>query len=388
MSSQSTKFQLKLKKVIYITFAWLCLNLFQVFYDYLIVISYTNNPELFRLPAVLVTTIFIAIIAGILGGTFIVNKVEPWLKSLPFWKALVLLLGFYTITGLVLMTLGSFVFQSIVLDVSIFDALVVKEVKNFLTGLDFLKLFISWGLIFLGTIVLLMIYDKYGPGNFRNLLLGRYFHPRTEERIFMFVDMKASTTIAEQIGNIKFHSLLNDFFRDLTDPVLFTEGEVYQYVGDEIIVSWTMKHGLHDFNCVRCFYAMQEAIMAQKAFYQEKYGLVPEFKAGLHCGQVTTGEIGVIKRDIAYLGDVLNTTARIQAKCNNFDVDILLSKHLLDMLNIPPQSLNQKKIGDIDLRGRIQKVILYTLEEFHHQLSLDADFESSQKIYDRLLIEL
>ncbi|MFT4762355.1 MAG: adenylate cyclase [Paraglaciecola sp.] len=98
-------------------------------------------------------------------------------------------------------------------------------------------------------------------------------------------------------------------------------------------------------------------------FYQEKYGLVPKFKAGLHCGQVTTGEIGVIKRDIAYSGDVLNTTARIQSKCNDFGVEILLSKYLLDMLNIPPHSLAQKKIGAIDLRGRVKKVILYTLEE-------------------------
>lgn len=213
------------------------------------------------------------------------------------------------------------------------------------------------------SVLFLNINDKYGPGVLSNYLIGKYHHPKQEERIFMFVDMKSSTTIAEQLGDIQFHSLLNDFFRDLTDPILYTKGEVYQYVGDEIIISWTLKYGTHNFNCVRCFYAMQEAILQHQEIYQEKYGLVPEFKAGLHYGQVTTGEIGVIKRDIVYSGDVLNTTARIQAKCNEFGVKILLSKKLLDQLNIPPHGLEQHKIGEIDLRGKKEKVMLYSLEE-------------------------
>lgn len=307
--------------------------------------------------------IFSYFLVGLISGYLMIYWLRDRLRQLSFVANLLIQVVVMATVVMFLSIIMYIIFFSVTDELPLTHPDVLKQAsKLFLSSFNIRNTIFAFFLA-IASVIFLNVNDKYGPGVLSAYLLGKYHKPKQEERIFMFVDMKASTTIAEQIGNIKFHSLLNDFFRDLTDPVLFTEGEVYQYVGDEIIVSWTMKHGLHDFNCVRCFYAMQEAILAQKAFYQEKYGLVPEFKAGLHCGQVTTGEIGVIKRDIAYSGDVLNTTARIQAKCNSFGVDILLSKHLLDMLNIPQDSLNQKKIGDIDLRGRVQKVILYTLEE-------------------------
>jgi hypothetical protein len=38
---------------------------------------------------------------------------------------------------------------------------------------------------------------------------------------------------------------------------------------------------------------MKECLLEKSASYKEKYRLSPQFKAGLHCGKVTTGEIGV-----------------------------------------------------------------------------------------------
>ena len=222
----NTELKLKIKKVSYIVIAWLIISVLQVGYDYLIVVSYTNNPEIFRLPAVLISTIIIAITSGILAGLIIINKIEPWLRRLPFWKALVLLLGFYTIAGFSFLAIGSLIFQCIINQSSPLDVSVQSEVINFLTGLDFLKLFITWGIIFIGTIICLMIYDKYGPGNFRNLLLGRYFHPRTEERIFMFLDIRSSTTIAEKLGDEKYFRFIHDFINDVTEPIIYTKGEI------------------------------------------------------------------------------------------------------------------------------------------------------------------
>lgn len=360
MSQQSSKFQLKLKKVIYITFAWMCISIFQVYYDYLIVVSYTDTPEIFRLPAVLISTVLISIIAGILGGIFIVNKIEPWLRSLPFWKALLLLFSFYTVTGFCLMALGSFVFQIIVLQASPFDPIVFEEVKKFLTGLDFLKLFITWGILFLGTIVSLMIYDKYGPGNFRNLLLGKYFHPRTEERIFMFLDLRSSTTIAEQLGDERYFRFLHDFINDATSPILYAKGEIYQYIGDEIVISWTMPNGLADNNCINCFFEITAAIKAKNNHYLNLFGYVPEFKAGLHYGSVISGEIGTVKKEIAFSGDVLNTASRIQSECNKHQLDLLLSDELLQLLSLPA-NYAAKSIGEIKLRGKAEGIGLSTI---------------------------
>ena len=213
---------------------------------------------------------------------------------------------------------------------------------------------LTFGLLLaFGTMMAIQINDKYGPGVFLNLLIGRYHRPREEERIFMFLDMKSSTTIAEKIGHIQFHNLLSDFFSDLTDSIIYSKGEIYQYVGDEVVISWQMKNGLREFNCIRCFYDMQQSIKRKKNEYIKKYGLIPEFKAGIHFGKVTIGEIGVVKKDIVFSGDVLNSTARIQSKCNELGVKFLISESLLKLLNLPNHKFSSHKAGEFELKGKI-----------------------------------
>jgi adenylate cyclase len=122
-----------------------------------------------------------------------------------------------------------------------------------------------------------------------------------------------------------------------------------------------MGNGIEQANCLNCFFEIQKKFLQKKQTYINKYGLLPEFKAGLHYGHVMAGEVGVVKRDIAFSGDVLNTTARIQEKCNELGVDILLSQRLLDKLTLPVNLFNPKKMGDINLRGKQETVALYTI---------------------------
>ena len=80
----------------------------------------------------------------------------------------------------------------------------------------------------------------------------------------------------------------------------------------------------------------------------------------MHHGEVTAGEIGSIKRDIVYSGDVLNTTSRIQEQCKNYQVDFLISTDTLKALadNLPFDPI---PLGKIDLRGKKNSVELNTL---------------------------
>jgi len=94
--------------------------------------------------------------------------------------------------------------------------------------------------------------------------------------------------------------------------------------------------------------------------YISHYGLLPSFKAGLHIGEATVGEIGVIKKDIVFSGDVLNTTSRIQGACNNYNVNILLSAALVERLQLNTE-YRQISLGDILLKGREEKIALYTI---------------------------
>jgi len=206
----------------------------------------------------------------------------------------------------------------------------------------------------------LQINNLLGEGVLWKFISGRYHRPREEERIFMFLDMKSSTTIAENLGHVKYFEMLKEYYADLSGPIINYHGEIYQYVGDEIVVTWTLKIGLHNNNCIQCFLAMKAAIMKQKEKYNERFGLLPGFKAGFHVGKVTTGEIGVIKKEIIFTGDVLNATARIQGLCNSYHVDILISGDLKKYLDCNSQ-FQIKTLGETELRGRGEKMELFTI---------------------------
>jgi len=107
---------------------------------------------------------------------------------------------------------------------------------------------------------------------------------------------------------------------------------------------------------------MKKALSEQAPKYKERYGLVPSFKAGMHLGRVTTGEIGVIKKDIVFTGDVLNTTARIQGLCNQHNSDLILSEQLKSALH-DLSDYSYQAIGEAALRGRNERVNLYKIEQ-------------------------
>ena len=179
------------------------------------------------------------------------------------------------------------------------------------------------------------------------------------ERIFMFLDLSSSTEIAEKLGHIKYFELLNDFFNDIDEPILKNNGEIYQYVGDEVVVSWPLEDGTKSANCLKCFFDIKNAINDLSERYFERYGLIPSFKAGMHFGIVSTGTIGTQKKEVIYTGDVLNTTSRIEGQCNHHNVNLLLSKDLLN--KIPDKNeFVFDKIGEINLRGKTSHITLFT----------------------------
>jgi adenylate cyclase len=200
---------------------------------------------------------------------------------------------------------------------------------------------------------------KMGQGVLRHFISGKYYrNPREEDRIFMFIDLSDSTTIAEDIGHLNFFHLVKEFFYDITDSIVDHKGEILQYVGDEVMVSWSLKDGLQDGNCIRAFYACKLAIQEASPKYLNRFGLVPEFKSGLHCGEVIRGEIGVMKSEIAFYGDVVNTTSRIMSKSSHLERELLLSEELSEKLP-PIAGFNPIMLEKLELKGKKKHVTIY-----------------------------
>lgn len=204
---------------------------------------------------------------------------------------------------------------------------------------------------------------RFGPGVLIPLLLGRYREPVEEDRIVMFLDLRSSTTYAEKLGHIRYSKLIQDVFMVVNQQVPKFDAEIYQYVGDEVIFTWKIGEGLEKLNCIIIHFAINDAIAERKEYFEEKYQLVPEFKAGVHIGRLTTAEIGEIKRDIAHHGDTMNTTARIQGQANELGHDLLVSADLVEASGLDKESgIRMSPLGSVSLKGKQESVSIYGVE--------------------------
>ncbi len=216
------------------------------------------------------------------------------------------------------------------------------------------------------TIALAVFYAQIGQHigltTLLNYLTGKYHTPREEARIFLFADMTSSTAIAERLGHLRYFDLLREYYADLSRAIGRYSGEIHEYVGDEVVVSWPYREGIHADNCLRCFFAMRANLQEKEDTYRLRFGVAPAFKAALHGGRVTTGEIGVAKKQIVFTGDVLNATARMLALCSDYHTDLLLSDSILQELS---QGAGRRAtaLGSRSLRGKLDPVTLYTIVE-------------------------
>ncbi len=206
-----------------------------------------------------------------------------------------------------------------------------------------------------------MLRRLLGPGVLASLLTGRYRRPRKEERIVLFMDLRGSTEITERIGDLAFHRFLNQVFTDITDPVLEAGGEIYRYIGDEIIVTWLVDRGAPHPHCVECVFAIEDVLAARRQRYQAEFGVEPRLRAALHAGPLIVGEMGDVKREIVLLGDTMNTAARIETACRVLARDVIVSAPALSLLSLPPQ-VKAESLGVVALRGKESKLELFALE--------------------------
>jgi adenylate cyclase len=76
---------------------------------------------------------------------------------------------------------------------------------------------------------------------------------------------------------------------------------------------------------------------------------------------VISAEIGDLKKEISYSGDVLNTTSRIQEQCNIFECELLISGSLMEQLELPGR-FQTEKIDTVRLRGKKSSVDIYHVD--------------------------
>ncbi len=243
----------------------------------------------------------------------------------------------------------------------IFESAEENEIAVFFSSSVFYKHGLYAVLFSFGINFFLQVDNKMGKNVLLNLFFGRFHRPRKQERIIMFLDLTSSVAIAERIGDHKYSAFLKDFFYDLDEIISKTRGAVYQYVGDEVVVVWNVKGGTENSNCIRCFSEAQKSIYEKKDKYIKLYGVYPQFKAGIHLGEVIVTEVGGLKSEIAYHGDTMNTTSRLCTAAKNYKDGLLISAELLSYLQNIDESYKVESIGLVKFRGKEHDIAAFSV---------------------------
>lgn len=320
----------------------------------------TGNPS----DSNILVSVGTSLLIGSIIGLFEVFYVNKWFQKRRFYQKLIFKSILYSIAiitaSAIIIALGHAVNQK----ESLFSSTVWNYVTSFFTNFVFWSILCYYSLAILISLFYKEVSDHMGHAVSLNFFTGKYHKPKSEYRIFMFLDMKSSTAHAEKLGHIRYFEMLKEYYDDLSDAILKHGGEIYQYVGDEIVITWNTKNDFAK-KALDCFYDMKTALIDKYQNYVSKYGFLPEFKAGMHFGQVTTGELGRLKKDIVFTGDTLNTTARIQSLCNQHNADLIVSNDFVTELD---SNINYdfQSIGKVELRGRNQEIRLFRIKKTEH----------------------
>ena len=149
-------------------------------------------------------------------------------------------------------------------------------------------------------------------------------------------------------------------FRLASDPIDDSRGEVHQYVGDEIVITWTVTEGREGALPVACFFAIEQALQRAAPEFERRFGTVPRLHAALHAGPVIAGEVGGSRRAIVYHGDVMNTTARIEQATRDLGRQFLVSGDALGRL-ADLEDFTCEDLGAQLLRGRTAPMRIYAV---------------------------
>ena len=110
--------------------------------------------------------------------------------------------------------------------------------------------------------------------------------------------------------------------------------------------------------CLDFIIQATEALKRKEKYYMSEYGVSPTFKAGVHAGYVTAGYIGIIKKDLVFSGDTLNTSARIRSKCHDLKEEFVLSIDFMHDFE-DKSDYDITEIGEMEFKGRKEKSQLF-----------------------------
>lgn len=360
MARLSPKISYKIQKIIPFGIIWLLCSWVFLFIEYAAAgwKGAEDAGVIALTPRIVVFSTFAVFFVGLGVGLLEVIFLDRLFKKYSLGRKVIFKFIFYFLFAHILIFFFYPLAGAIEIGASPLDSRILEKFSRFLGSVNFISTMVQLSVSLVVSLLYAAVSDSLGQNVLINFFTGKYHTPKKEERIFMFLDMRDSTTIAENLGHVRYFELLGKYYQTMSDAIINSYGEVYQYVGDEVVISWPVRRGLEKARCIQCFFDIQKDFLKEADHFKTKFGLLPGFKAGLHLGEVTTGEVGALKTEIVFTGDVLNTSARIQSLCNEYEADLLISKELRTQLG-KSSAYQFKALGSLELKGKQSAVDIF-----------------------------
>ncbi len=222
---------------------------------------------------------------------------------------------------------------------------------------------------------------KFGANVFVNTLLGKAQEPKEVGLIFMFVDLRNSTRLAEEMGHVEYSRFMKEYYRLLSNCCEENDGDIYQIAGDGVFLTWRLRDCRKTAKPILCFEDLKRCFFRTRKRFLAEFGHYPTFKAAAHWGKVIMTEVGNFRSEIAYHGDAINTTSRLQDLCSKLGEEFLISRELLEELpNVGKYRPLPK--GPFELKGKSCETFVYALN-FEEPENPRPEIPQTGRQYDR-----
>ncbi len=348
-----------LRIVLVIAVSWTIID-FLVFIFRLSVSQYTPKYESTNVGAA--KTIILrelnVFVFSIIIGYFLISILKNFLRQLsPGWNLLIKTLLLVTVA--IVMNFFIYYTYSLLIEQQASTDAFHKFVENTFRRKWLLEKMPEWVLLFIFTQLALEINHNYSQGVFFHIIAGKYLQPKEEKRIIMFIDLKNSTPIAEKLGHKEYFKFIRDVIYCLSAGIAEYNGRVYQYVGDEIVAWWPYSQ-VNARKSVNAIIEGRKIINKNAEVFKRGFDILPEYKIGVHAGSVTVGQVGITKKDLVISGDTINTAARIRSACTELNQKFLVSKEMIELLDM--KDWQSESMGMVDLKGKGDSIELFALK--------------------------
>jgi adenylate cyclase len=209
----------------------------------------------------------------------------------------------------------------------------------------------------------------------------------TRELTLMFMDVRDFTPISEGLTASELVEFMNHLLTPLSDAIQSELGTIDKFIGDAIMAFWNAPLDIadHPLRACRAALKMRASLADLNArdafgFSQRGVGNV-RIGIGLNTGLACVGNMGSEKRfNYSAMGDVVNTTSRIESNTKELGCDIVVSD---DIAQAVP-NFAMLEAGELLMKGKSRPVKLFALVG-NEETAASAEFKELARHHIHML---